>query len=156
MGGGGPEPRPWDAPRRRRDDRSFAVGVAALGAATVLLAVLGAAVLMPPGGVPERRGAATEPPRARPTRDPLARALLVSQATFFAPSPTPTPQPTPLPTSTPVPVVLCGLNATAGQACRWPEPAAPSPTPLPACGTPVPGQLCRWGVAALPTARPRP
>ena len=154
MGGGGPEPRPWDAPRRRRDDRAFAVGVAALASATVLLAVLGAAVLMPPGESPHER--ATEPPRARPTRDPLARALLVSQATWFAPSATPEPTATSLPTSTPVPVVLCGVNAAAGQACRWPEPAAPSPTPLPTCGTPAPGSLCRWGVAALPTARPRP
>ena len=79
-----------------------------------------------------------------PTADPVQRALLVAQATWFAPPPTSAPTSTPRPTSTPLPAVLCGVNARAGEVCRWPEPAAPTATAVPRCGTPVAGSLCVW------------
>ena len=43
-----------------------------------------------------------------------------------------------------LPAVLCGVNARGGDVCRWPEPAAPTATAVPRCGTPVAGSLCVW------------
>ena len=117
--------------------------VAALG-----LGVLSAAVLFVGfpafAPVPPVLPPAVATPLPWPTVDPLARALLVAQATWFAPPPTSAPTSTPRPTSTPLPAVLCGVNARAGEVCRWPEPAAPTATAVPRCGTPVAGSLCVW------------
>jgi len=117
--------------------------VAALG-----LGVLSAAVLFVGfpafAPVPPVLPPAVATPLPWPTVDPLARALLVAQATWYAPTPA-RPTAVPRPTSTPVEAVLCGVNAAAGEVCHWPDAPAPTPTPVPGCGTPLPGAVCVWG-----------
>lgn len=138
--------RPPDAPRGRRadDGRRFAVALLGLGflmavALVVLHDVLGP--LPSEGAIVTPSGFAA----VVPTADPVQRALLVSQATWYAATATAPPTATPGPTSTPLPSVWCGVNARAGEVCRWPEPAAPTATAVPRCGTPAAGMLCVWG-----------
>lgn len=140
--------RPPDAPRGRRGDdgRRFAVSLLGLGFLMAVVLVVLHDVL---GPLPSEGAIVTPSGFAAvvPTADPVQRALLVAQATWFAGTHTPTPVPptaTPRPTSTPLPAVLCGVNARGGDVCRWPEPAAPTATAVPRCGTPVAGSLCVW------------
>ena len=116
--------------------------VVALAAGVGIAGVWTATFLAPP------------PPRATPTS---TSSSVVSQEGPSWDSPAlqtiaarmPEPTATPAPTKTPAPTVtsgigLCGVGTAAGQVCRWPQPPAPTATPYPPCGTPIPDRLCRW------------
>ena len=81
---------------------------------------------------------------------PVVPAVLVKMADAYVAratetAPTPTPSPTPYVVPTARPWGFCGMGTKPGDLCQWNQPPAPTPTPYPRCGTPVPGDMCIYG-----------
>jgi hypothetical protein len=136
-----------DAPRPPERDplgRWLAgLGAVVAGAALVGLVWIVAATIAAPAPKSPPVAEAAAPVDQQP---PAAMVqALVAIATNTAPTPTPSPVPTetPEPTETPIAETFCisGL-AQPGDLCRWPKPLAPTPTPYPACATPIADQVC--------------
>ena len=139
--------RPTPRVEREHPFVSASAVVLMLALAVVVGWFIGSAAFVPPA----QHG--TVLPVASPVvivQPPVVPAVLVKMAAAYVAratetAPTPTPSPTPYVVPTARPWGFCGMGTKPGDLCQWNQPPAPTPTPYPRCGTPVPGDMCIYG-----------
>lgn len=139
--------RPSDAPKADKPKqpestyRSLGLAVAAIAIGLAVLSITLWAAFLTGTGQPdvEVQLAVTR----APFPSVISVRLLEDTPTPLPPGyPTATPDPLAFPT--PMSMALCGPWVRPGVVCRWPQPPGPSPTAIPACGTPSPNAVCVW------------